>query len=61
MQGLSGRSVRDPGESLLEGDEGRKDVGVESHQGKSGKSGAGFVLNERSPLPGAAAEASTPT
>ena len=40
---MSGRSVRDPGELLLEGDEGRKDVGVESHQGKSGKSGAGSV------------------
>ena len=40
---------------------GRKDVGVESNQRKSGKSGADWFLTERSPLPGAAAKASTPT
>ena len=46
---------------LLEGDERKEGCRGGSHQGKSGKSGADWFLTERSPLPGAAAEASTPT
>ena len=35
--GLSGRSVRGPGELLLEGGEGRKDVGVEATRERVGR------------------------
>ena len=55
---MSGRGVRDPGELLLEGGEGRKDVGVEATKERVGRAERG-PLSGWSPLPGAAAEAST--
>ena len=55
---MSGRGVRDPGELLLEGGEGRKDVGVEATMEGVGRAERGS-LSGWSPLPGAAAEAST--
>ena len=45
---------------LLEGGEGRKDVGVEATKERVGRAERG-PLSGWSPLPGAAAEASTPT